>query len=60
MMMITMMIIAIWMTVMMISDKAMVTLLISASTLWAKDKTEEVKVDDSDDIEDEGHQLWLW
>ena len=56
MMMITMMIIAIWMTVMMISDKAMVTLLISASTLWATDKTE-VKVDDLDDIEDEGHQL---
>ena len=55
-----MMIIAIWMTVMMISDKAMVTLLLSASTLWANDKTEEVKVDDSDDIEDEGHQLWLW
>ena len=54
-----MMIIAIWMTVMMISDKAMVTLLISASTLWATDKTE-VKVDDLDDIEDEGHQLWFW
>ena len=42
---------------MVICDITMVTLLIPASTLWTKDKTDKVKVDDLDYIEDEGHQL---
>ena len=42
---------------MIISDITMATLSIPASTLCVKDKTDEVKVEDLDDSEDEGHQL---